>query len=302
MAPPWFVPGEGLEERKVQNEVRTTLLQGLGGVVLGVGAYFTARQLKTSQQAQVIAREGQITERYTRAVDQLGHAEVDVRIGGIYALERIARDSPHDRPTIAEVLTSFVRGRAPWPPLRTWQPPDTTSFKDLTELRSRCADVQATVTVLARSGFAGELTLDLHQVDLRKADLVDAHLEGANLRGAHLEGANLAQAHLEGANLFQAHLEDAVLISGHLEGASLFQAHLEGALLTGADLRGARLDTAHLQGARLSGASLAGATLVATHLEKADLNGANLEGANLQRLTYDGSTRWPEGFDPPPSW
>jgi hypothetical protein len=52
-----------------------------------LGAFFTWRQLQ-------ISREGQVTDRFTRAVDQLGHPEVDVRLGGIYALERIAKDSP----------------------------------------------------------------------------------------------------------------------------------------------------------------------------------------------------------------
>jgi len=47
-------------------------------------------------------REGQITERFTRAIDQLGHAHLDVRLGGIYGLERIARDSPDNRVAIGE--------------------------------------------------------------------------------------------------------------------------------------------------------------------------------------------------------
>jgi hypothetical protein len=38
-----------------------------------------------------------------------------VRLGGTYALERIARDSPPDRATIEEVLTAYLRGHAPWP-------------------------------------------------------------------------------------------------------------------------------------------------------------------------------------------
>src|SRR6516162_9418987 len=47
------------------NSVCTTLLQAVGGLVLVVGAVFTFRQLR-------ITREGQITDRYTKAVDQLG--------------------------------------------------------------------------------------------------------------------------------------------------------------------------------------------------------------------------------------
>ncbi|MGH3218423.1 MAG: hypothetical protein ACRDPY_06785 [Streptosporangiaceae bacterium] len=39
-----------------------------------------------------------MTDRYTKAIEQLGHDKLDVRIGGIYALERIARDSAKGHP------------------------------------------------------------------------------------------------------------------------------------------------------------------------------------------------------------
>ena len=70
-------------------------------MVLLVGLFLTYRQLRTT-------REGQFTERCTRAMDQLGHAGLDVRLGGIYALKGIARDSPADRATTGEVLTSVL--------------------------------------------------------------------------------------------------------------------------------------------------------------------------------------------------
>jgi len=45
-----------------------------------------------------------------------GRRLLDLRLGGIYALERIARDSEADRATIAEVLTAYIRIHSPWPP------------------------------------------------------------------------------------------------------------------------------------------------------------------------------------------
>jgi Pentapeptide repeats (8 copies) len=308
-APPWFVHDRSLEGLKAQNEVRTTLLQGLGGVVLLVGAYFTYRQLRTT-------REGQITERYTRAIDQLGHAQLDVRLGGIYALERIARDSPADRPTIGEVLTAFVRSHAPWPPRLPGQYVATALIHQVPELQVRAPDVQACLTVLGRGGFAqlegqGD-RLDLHAVDLRHARLVGANLEGANLVGAHLERANLVGAHLEGAVLAEANLEGANLAGTHLEGAVLAGADLERAYLGGARLEETILSTANLERAYLAGAHLEGAILLAAHLERANLSDAHLERANLssadlERAILDGArleeamadkhTSWPAGFD-----
>jgi hypothetical protein len=63
---------------KLQNDARTTLVQAVGGAVLLIGLYFTLKNLQLTQDRQ-------ITERYTRAVEQLGSDKLEVRLGAIYA-------------------------------------------------------------------------------------------------------------------------------------------------------------------------------------------------------------------------
>ena len=41
----------------------------------------------------------------------------DVRLGGIYGLEQLARDSPSDHPAVFDVLAAFVRGHVPAGPV-----------------------------------------------------------------------------------------------------------------------------------------------------------------------------------------
>lgn len=304
VAPPWFVQHRPLEVAKAQNDVRTTLLQVFGGVALLVGVYFTYRQLSNSREQLAhtreqlqIAQQGQITERFTRAIDQLGHAQLDVRLGGIYALERIARDSIADRASIGEVLTAFVRSHAPWPPRLSGQYVATAPIDEVSELQARAADVQACLTVLGRGGFAPLEErqvdrLDLHAVDLRRANLSYIRLEEVDLRGAHLEGANLRNARLEGTILAAAHLEKADLFNAHLEAAYLRGAYLEGTFLSGTYLEGAALHEANLKGADLRGAYLVEAYVRDAHLEKADLwwshlEGTDFRGAHLERANLD---------------
>jgi hypothetical protein len=50
-----------------------------------------------------------VTARYTKAIEQLGSDRLDVRVGGIYALECIAHDSPRDHLAVLEVLAAFIR-------------------------------------------------------------------------------------------------------------------------------------------------------------------------------------------------
>jgi hypothetical protein len=314
VAPPWFVQHRPLEVAKAQNDVRSTLLQVFGGVALLVGAYFTYRQLANSREQLAhtreqleIAQQGQITERFTRAIDQLGHAQLDVRLGGIYALERIARDSPDDHATIGEVLTAFVRSHSPWPPRLPGQYVATAPIDEVAELQVRAPDVQAALTVLGRGGFAPAAEaqgdrLDLHAVDLRHAYLRGVHLEGADFYQAHLEGAYLRAARLEGANLRAAHLEGADLNEAGLEGANLNDAHLKGTLLFEAHLERARLSEAHLEEAQMGDAYLVRADLYQAHLEgaylsNARLEGAHLRGAHLEAAVANELTSWPAGFD-----
>jgi hypothetical protein len=195
---------------KLQNDVRTTLLQGVGGLAVLIGAFFTYRQVQTSRRQLEIAQHGQVTERFTRAIDQLGHENLDVRLGGIYALERIANDSAQDRTTVTEVLTAFIRGHAPGPPSRPGQYAKDAPILEMPYMRYRAADVQAALTVLGRQpSMTATQPPNLSDTDLRRADLSNAELQGARLLGAQLQGANLRAAQLQRVNLFHAQLQGA---------------------------------------------------------------------------------------------
>jgi uncharacterized protein YjbI with pentapeptide repeats len=306
--PPLLAGGDDTE-----NDVRSTLLQGLAGLFLAAGLYFTAQTLrlnrdsaertsKSAARTYELEREGQITERFTRAIDQLGDEKRDVRLGGIYALERIAKSSTDDHGPIMEVLTAYVREHAPWPPRAADEDKEAGSaeHRERDEESPPPTDVQAVIAVLGRRELRRkEHALDLSSVDLRHALFGkgpgEGHFENAIFRGAHLEEADLSEAHLEEADFSEAHLEEAVLIRAHLGGATLEEANLTGAKLGDATLTDAHLEQAnlteatlvanltkaHLRGANLTGANLLGANLTGATLTEANLTGATLNGANL---------------------
>ena len=227
-----------------------------------------------------------MTERYTKAIEQLGSDKLDVRIGGIYALERIARDSARDHPTVMEVLTAFIREHSH----EQWPVPEPGT--DNLPSRTTRPDVQAAVTVIGRRVFNN----DRDPIDLTGAVLARANLTGAVLTSANLIGANLAGAKLARAVLIGAVLPGAVLFGANLHDADLAHAELAGARLTGADLIGADLTGAFLLFADLTGAVLAGVNLTDANLHDANLTDAVLAGANLTGATWPGNAPVPEGW------
>jgi membrane protein implicated in regulation of membrane protease activity len=206
---------------------RTALVAGLAGLAALGSLAIATRTYRLTQQ-------GQITDRFTKAIEQLGSDKMEVRLGGIYALERIANDSPQDRATIAEVLTAFVRG--------PHHQPTPEELQHFGWLSGWAADVQAALTVLGRrkAPVGAAEPLDLRRANLTRADLRGAQLQGADFFLANLEEAHLHRAQLQGANLEYVNLRYATLI---------------GAQLQDSDLRGARLENADLRGVQLEGAA-----------------------------------------------
>jgi uncharacterized protein YjbI with pentapeptide repeats len=268
------------------NQHRQSRHQSLNSLGILFGVVFTAASLiataltlRTGQEELRNAQQGQVTDRYTKATEQLGSDKPEVRLGGIYALERLMTDSARDHRTIVEVLTSFVRMHAQDPP------PVGSDAGNL------AADVQAALTVIGRRDESREnnsLRLDLAGVDFHGKNLGHANLARADLTFARLEIADLSRADLTGALLENARLDSAHL-PHDLAGTFLRDADLVGVDLRGADLRGAELTGAVVEGADLRGAQLAAATLRNAHLKGVDLSNADLRGADLKGADLRGA-------------
>ena len=238
----------------VKGALHETAVDNARGRLLTLGAgLFAAGALVFTARNFTLSREGQVTDRYTKAVEQLGSDEIDVRIGGIYALERIARDSARDHPTAMEVLTAFIRDHSH----EQWPVPE--RHTDPAAPRATRPDIQAALTVVGRR----DVRRDIRPIDLSGANLTRANLLGANLSGPLITravfragqreelharvtrwvrygGANLTDANLTGANLAAANLTGANLTGANLTGANLSGVVFDPASLTGADFTGAR--------------------------------------------------------------
>ena len=76
--------------------IMVTALPGLAALIAVTFTYFsvkaTENQLQIARQGQNTAQQGQITDRYNAAITNLGSRSIDVRLGGIYALQRLMQD------------------------------------------------------------------------------------------------------------------------------------------------------------------------------------------------------------------
>ncbi|GGN22246.1 pentapeptide repeat-containing protein [Streptomyces fuscichromogenes] len=235
-------------------------------------------------------------------MDQLGSGRLDVRIGGVYALWRIADHSVRDHEAVVSIMAAYLRAHLPRPPREPGSPAAEASINSVRPLETRGADAQTALTclgVLRREPRPDWLNVSL--TDLRRADCDGLWLTGVNLDGACLEAASVYQVDLSKASLIAANLRHAELGTSILHQVRCIEADLRGAHLVKADVREADFSRADLREANLRKARAQGAVFAGADLRLADLRGCDLSGADLRQAKLEGAlasdlTVWPAGI------
>lgn len=283
---------------------RASVLAALAGLGALITIGINYRNSHTTNQTFRITERGHLTDRYTKAIEQLGNSDTSptTRLGGIYALQQVATESDQlaDQIMAIEVLSAFVRTSRPKRNLASDEVDvknphprfdENASGRDPVDLKP---DILAAITVLGQFPQHLSRRADFTQVDLSYVRLPGVTLRSALLRDADLSGtdltlADLRHADLRGANLRHADLRDADLSGANLHNADLTNADVSRGILNDADLRLADLTLSVLHNAGLRNADLGRAVLRDADLREADLREAIVARAILQGANLDGA-------------
>jgi len=306
-------------------------VRNIGLFLIGlVGAPFLAWRSFIAQAQADTAAQGMITDRINKAVEGLGaektvkrpveasdgatlyeeatEPNLEVRIGGALALERIAKDSPNDRSQIMEILCAYIRENACVVNLGSNESPNW----------QQRSDTQTAVKVLGRWAHTAKNDgLPDHKFDLRLADLRRTDFSGGEFSGALLGSSDLSGSDLGGAKLRGAHLRATKLANRVFPGADLKGAHLVEADLTNAYLTDASFVDSDLTRATFVGAIMGNTEFGAATLDSASFALARFRSVDLSRCTGlaagtlaaafgvrsgFGETALPAGLEAPDHW
>ncbi len=227
------------------------------GTVSGLAALFgvflaiqrtdeSKRQTKAAEREATTAEQGLITDRINKAVEGLGKNEngdpvIEVRLGSLYALERIAQDSIRDHMQIMEIICAYVRYNSPLPnktdtaevPLPnkmgiTKDPMRNTGVKarrSKDEGDAIDADIQTALTIIGRR--------DTWPEGKRRIQIESKHSEALNLSRCNLCRASFNNANLENVWFSGTDLRHAFFIKTKMRGVSIHRANMSNVLIRG---------------------------------------------------------------------
>ncbi len=308
----WFIFPEFIDKIDDKDTSFYNLSLAVFAILSGLGAVFGfyTSIIRTETQEQ-----GLVTDRINKAVEGLGKSTdagepiIEVRLGALYALERIAKDSLRDHVQIIEILCTYIHHN--------------TAFSN--KLENPRKDMQAAATIIGRRAkwpngkkrikteyliYVG-YRIDLKKCDLRGAILISGYLRGMYFVGANMKGANLSSADatraifndtdlrgaafqgtkLESTNFFNANMQDAKLVSANLHRALIRNTTLINAIFSFTNmsdasfsviaLQGAKITQANLNNIYISHANMTNTRIIESNLIDASISSSNMSNANL---------------------
>ena len=249
-------------------------------------------QVETSQRQSDTAQQGLLNERYQKGAEMLGSAVLSVRLGGIYALARLADEHPEKyHVPIIQLFCTYARN--PTESEGGQAKPENRPGRESTLQE----DVQAVMTAIGSRSKAGlGYEVATKSAGLKTTERAESEggdrvtvarvwrfwldLHGANLKGVDLCEANLSHAYFGGADL-----SNSKLLEVNLAAATITNANLSHASLWRANLTGANLWSSDLSRANLASSNLSNAELVHINLSNSKLSEANLTGTRLAHVT-----------------
>ncbi|MFD5265264.1 pentapeptide repeat-containing protein [Streptomyces sp. NPDC058335] len=286
-----------------QGQLRLALIQSIAAAGAAFALIYTARNYQ-------LTRRGQVTDRFTKALERLSSDKQYVRIGGVLALEQILHDAPDQSQDAQTVLQNFLLEHTPRAGDEWAETPEPGE--------SMAPEVQTALNALGKASRYAALRVRLEgrslvSLDFRRLDLMSADFNRSDLRGSDMEKAHLWGVNMNSADLRRCDMRGAVFVTASFRKAQLQYARTENACFAYAfmkyarftdvgddwatrevDFRHATLTASRMEGMRfmdcdfrhadLSGASLQGAVLSNCQLNKANLSGANFCGADLSSV------------------
>lgn len=224
-----------------------------GGLALTATALIAIDNLRVAEGNRKIAEDRQATDLFVKAAEMLANKNLEVRLAGIYSLERIARDFPKDHWTVMEVLAAFIQKTSDGGAITKAIQASKERRLKKTDPPLISADLQVALGVIGRR--------DVTKDPRNERDL-NLKLFGVNFSGVLFEeGADFRRTSLVWAALYKVSLIRAKFDNVTLSNADLRNSILKESSFIEANLRSADLREAYIQGAVFSEANLEGADL-----------------------------------------
>lgn len=265
---PFIIWRSVVAQKQVNVAEQGHITDRLNKAVEGLGAERNVSRQRRSENGILLYHKGSDGEKNLRdpIYETITSPNLEVRIGAIFSLERIAQDSDRDHIQIMEILCAYIRQNTPAHEAFEFNEDyNRNKYREIIgKLPPTSIDIQTVLTVIDRRS--------VNQIKLERKSLSNVSSDDFRL--------DFGNCNLQKAELFNIKLDFILMSMTNLQGAQLFEAHLRGAFLNATKLQGAHLDAANLQDAYF----------YKTQLQGVHLNGAQLQRAFLYKAQMDSET------------
>ncbi|MCA8835572.1 MAG: pentapeptide repeat-containing protein, partial [Proteobacteria bacterium] len=201
-----FSPFDMSKIKSIEANFALAFVGTITGLVALFGGIIAILRSETNEREATTAEQGLITDRINKATEGLGKKDgkdpvIEVRLGALYALERISQDSLRDHVQIMEILCAYIRYNSPLPDKKI-------EIDQLSKQKPPREDIQAALNIIGRRdrGINGKNRIkkeaaEGYRINLSECNLFSAQLNNANLNGAIFHDTRMERVTIKNTKL-----------------------------------------------------------------------------------------------------
>lgn len=332
------------------------LLLGLGGILavpfLIWRTIISDKQNRIATRQAIIAQDNLHTTTMANAVEQLGaireikkeedisggvvgpnvskkttisEPNIEVRLGGIYLLEKLAREHEELHWPIMEILCAYVRENAGRPPKfdQNLGKAIIVDYNNMTidqmnliekhknQLKPIRVDIQAAITVIGRRSEErrtseknrrkNSLVYREFRLDLSNCDLAYANFDGLHFENAIFDNSNFEEASFKLAFVTDVSFSSALLLNTSFRKANGMLANFSSSKCYGTDFNEAKLQGTSFLFSKFAPSNIIDAEFDDALFSGTDMSDCSIELDSIFNVAWGGGllTKLPDGINPP---
>jgi uncharacterized protein YjbI with pentapeptide repeats len=270
---------QGTDHATLVDKYRSTLAQAIGGLLLLLGLYFTARNVLDAEQMH-------LTKTLSEAIQQLGQSNQNgsvntpVRLGAIYTLARLSKELPDNADIIRSVLGHYLETESRVREAATPKPSQSDlegAFKVIGLITQR--------NPLSRDGEVQLNQIDLAGLILTEGAFARFHFDKVNLTSSQFGDTDRTRTDWARIKFFSSDLTDSIFDNCELSRSEFNQIAGESISFKGIRAHKAKFISCNFKYSEFIDADLDGCEYFDTDLTDVKFGKASLKGASMQGNT-----------------
>ncbi|OMP30645.1 pentapeptide repeat-containing protein [Mangrovimonas sp. DI 80] len=284
----------GVKDSNAKGEYLKTMLQVCGGVIVVLGAYHSLKIVDSMNDNNKLVEKGNIAERFKDAIEMLDNSNSNICLGGIYALDNIAKDNEEYTEQVFNIFIAYINTKTN--DLSSWTEiaiPEKFQVSPTIEIQTIVKILFSKDKTLYRN-FSGDFKNaklyggDFNDLNFSNCSFTDVEFQNSSFKKTWFTKNKIVRTNFTYSTMTNTHFTSSRIHDSFFECCGFTATHFTASRVFGTSFMFSMFGLVDFQAALLGRCAFDGVRIDASPFDDFSFNAANMNGISIKGMRIFG--------------